>query len=140
MCLTPAGPGPAPAEEAELSQEVPNRAGVRKAGSQCSSARVTRFTAALPFWAVPDGAACPRPGTGRSMTGQDRGDKPMATFDARPIIAAGGQPFSAIMTAVAALGQGEELVVLAQFDPVPLKGVLGSQGLACDAASLGTGD
>lgn len=50
----------------------------------------------------------------------------MATFDARPIIAAGGELFNDIMAAVAALGQDEELVVLAPFDPVPLKGVLGS--------------
>ena len=28
----------------------------------------------------------------------------MATFDARPVIAAGGEPFSDIMTALAALG------------------------------------
>ena len=61
----------------------------------------------------------------------------MATFDARPTIAAGGEPFNDIMAAVAALGQDEELVVLAPFDPVPLRGVLGAQGFACDAASLG---
>lgn len=64
----------------------------------------------------------------------------MATFDARPIIAAGGEPFNDIMAAVAALGRYEELIVLAPFDPVPLKGVLGSQGFTCDAASLGNGD
>ena len=44
------------------------------------------------------------------------------------------------MAAVAALGPDEELVVLAPFDPVPLRGVLGSQGFTCDAASLGDGD
>ena len=44
----------------------------------------------------------------------------MATVDARPIIAAGGEPFDAIMAAVATLGEGEELVVLAPFEPVPL--------------------
>jgi hypothetical protein len=64
----------------------------------------------------------------------------MATFDARPIIAAGGEPFNDIMAAVAAPGQGEALVVLAPFDPVPLKRVLGSQGFTGDAASLGGGD
>ncbi len=58
----------------------------------------------------------------------------------RASIAAGGEPFNDIMAAVAALGQDEELVVLAPFDPVPLKGVLGAQGFACDAASLGNGD
>jgi uncharacterized protein (DUF2249 family) len=57
-----------------------------------------------------------------------------------PIIAAGGEPFNDIMAAVAALGRDEELVVLAPFDPVPLEGVLGSQGFACDATDLGDGD
>ncbi|MGH2931130.1 MAG: DUF2249 domain-containing protein [Solirubrobacteraceae bacterium] len=64
----------------------------------------------------------------------------MATFDARPIIAAGGEPFSDIMAAADALGEGEELVVLAPFDPVPLKGALGSRGFSCDVTSLGGGD
>jgi hypothetical protein len=44
------------------------------------------------------------------------------------------------MAAAAALGRDEELVVLAPFDPVPLKCVLGSQGSTCDAAGLGNGD
>jgi hypothetical protein len=44
------------------------------------------------------------------------------------------------MAAAAALGRDEQLVVLATFDPVPLKCVLGSQGLTCDAADLGNGD
>ncbi|MGH3271638.1 MAG: DUF2249 domain-containing protein [Trebonia sp.] len=64
----------------------------------------------------------------------------MATFDARPIIAAGGEPFNDIMAAVAALGRDEELVVLAPFDPVPLEGVLGSQGFTCDTTDLGDGN
>ena len=64
----------------------------------------------------------------------------MATVDARPIIAAGGEPFDTIMTAVAALDDGEELVVLAPFEPVPLEGVLGSQGFGYEAADLGGGD
>lgn len=64
----------------------------------------------------------------------------MATVDARPIIAAGGEPFDTIMEAVAALGDSEELVVLAPFEPVPLEGVLGSQGFSYDVADLGGGD
>jgi uncharacterized protein (DUF2249 family) len=63
----------------------------------------------------------------------------VATVDARPIIAAGGEPFDTIMTAVAGLADGEELVVLAPFEPVPLEGVLGSQGFSYDA-DLGDGD
>ena len=64
----------------------------------------------------------------------------MATVDARPMIAAGEEPFGTIMAAVAALSDGEELVILAPFEPVPLEGVLGSQGFSYDAAEIGGGD
>jgi uncharacterized protein (DUF2249 family) len=64
----------------------------------------------------------------------------MATFDARPVVAAGGEPFNDIMAAVATLREDEELVVLAPFEPVPLEGVLSSQGFSYDAADLGDGD
>jgi hypothetical protein len=44
----------------------------------------------------------------------------VAAFDARPIIAAGGQPFNHITSAVPTLGDGEKLVVLAPFEHLPL--------------------
>jgi uncharacterized protein (DUF2249 family) len=64
----------------------------------------------------------------------------MATIDARPIVAAGGEPFDTIMLAVATLAENEELVVLAPFEPVPLEGVLSSQGFSYEAVDLGGGD
>lgn len=64
----------------------------------------------------------------------------MATVDARPLIAAGDEPFDLIMAAVAALGAQEELVVLAPFEPVPLEGVLGAQGFSYEAQEIGAGD
>lgn len=64
----------------------------------------------------------------------------MAIVDARPIIASGGEPFETIMTAVSALGPGEDLVVLAPFEPVPLEGVLSSQGFSYEPEDLGDGD
>jgi uncharacterized protein DUF2249 len=64
----------------------------------------------------------------------------MATVDARPTIAEGGEPFDMIMAAVAGLADQEELVVLAPFEPVPLEGVLGSQGFSYEAVDLGDGD
>jgi uncharacterized protein (DUF2249 family) len=64
----------------------------------------------------------------------------MAVVDARPIIAEGGEPFETIMAAVTALGEDEELVVLAPFEPVPLEGVLSSQGFGYEATDLGDGD
>jgi uncharacterized protein (DUF2249 family) len=60
----------------------------------------------------------------------------MATIDARPIIAAGGEPFDAIMAAVATLAEGEDLTVLAPFEPVPLEGVLSSEGFTYDVTEL----
>jgi hypothetical protein len=56
----------------------------------------------------------------------------MATIDARPIIAAGDEPFDLIMATVAALDDGEELIIL--------EGVLGSQGFSYEALELGAGD
>ncbi len=64
----------------------------------------------------------------------------MATVDARPIIADGGEPFDAIMAAVAGLAGDEELEILAPFEPVPLEGVLSSQGFTYEAVELGGGD
>jgi uncharacterized protein (DUF2249 family) len=64
----------------------------------------------------------------------------VAIVDARPIIAAGGEPFDTIMSAVADLAEREELVVLAPFEPVPLEGVLSSQGFSYEVVDLGDGD
>lgn len=64
----------------------------------------------------------------------------MATIDARPIIASGAEPFETIMAAAGALDDGEELVVLAPFEPVPLEGILSSEGFAYEAEDLGGDD
>ena len=64
----------------------------------------------------------------------------MATLDARPIIAAGEEPFDQIMATVAELKDNEEFVILAPFEPVPLEGVLSSQGFTFEAVDLGNGD
>lgn len=64
----------------------------------------------------------------------------MAEVDARPIIAAGAEPFETIMAAVAALADDEDLIVLAPFEPVPLEGVLSSQGYTYEADEIGNGD
>lgn len=64
----------------------------------------------------------------------------MATVDARPIIAAGAEPFEELMAAAGALAEGEDLVVLAPFEPVPLEGVLSSQGFVYEPEAIGGGD
>ena len=76
----------------------------------------------------------------RLTTWYSNTEEPMANVDARPIIAAGGEPFDAIMAAVSTLDEGEELVVLTPFEPVPLEGVLSSQGFTYEAVELGAGD
>lgn len=48
--------------------------------------------------------------------------------DVRPILAAGDEPFDAIMDAAGRVGPDEILVVWAPFEPVPLEGVLAEQG------------
>ena len=60
--------------------------------------------------------------------------------DARPTLAAGGEPFSEIMDAAAEVRPGEVLVVYAPFEPVPLEGVLGEQGFTHVAEQLDDGD
>lgn len=60
--------------------------------------------------------------------------------DARPTLAAGGEPFGEIMAAAGEVGEGEVLVVYAPFEPVPLEGVLGEQGFGYVADELDGGD
>ena len=60
--------------------------------------------------------------------------------DARPTLAAGGEPFEEIMAAAAEVGEGEVQVVYAPFEPVPLEGVLGEQGFSHVADKLENGD
>ncbi|HEY3485962.1 MAG TPA: DUF2249 domain-containing protein [Ilumatobacteraceae bacterium] len=60
--------------------------------------------------------------------------------DARPTLAAGGEPFGEIMEAAGQVAAGEVLVVFAPFEPVPLEGVLGEQGFRHVADQLDSGD
>ncbi len=60
--------------------------------------------------------------------------------DARPTLAAGGEPFAEIMEAAARVAEGQLLVVYAPFEPVPLEGVLGEQGFTHAAEQLDGGD
>lgn len=53
-------------------------------------------------------------------------------LDVRPIINAGDEPFETIMDTVGGL-EDEDLVIVAPFEPVPLEGVLSSQGYTFEA-------
>lgn len=50
-------------------------------------------------------------------------------LDVREILRAKGEPFQVIMDAVSKLGEGDVLQLHTTFDAVPLKKVLGKQGL-----------
>jgi uncharacterized protein (DUF2249 family) len=61
-------------------------------------------------------------------------------LDVRPILRAGGEPFSAIMEAVNGLAAGQSFRLLATFQPVPLYGVLAKKGFDHVAQEIGGGD
>lgn len=61
-------------------------------------------------------------------------------LDVRPILRQGGEPFSAIMEAVAGLAPGQGLRLLATFKPLPLLQVLGARGFESAAREIGNGD
>ncbi|MCC6831503.1 MAG: DUF2249 domain-containing protein [Thermoleophilia bacterium] len=65
---------------------------------------------------------------------------PVKDLDVRPLLAAGTEPFGAIMEAVETLGQGEVLVLRAPFDPRPLHNVLGKRGFAKVSRELAPDD
>lgn len=61
------------------------------------------------------------------------------TIDVRDDIRAGREPFPRIMEAVGRLRDGEQLRVLAPFEPRPLIGVLAMQGFAAKVTELSDG-
>ena len=69
----------------------------------------------------------------------DSGPPEDVVLDVRPTLAAGEEPFDTIMETVASLAPGQALVLLAPFEPVPLEGVLSSQGFEYEAEPLEDG-
>lgn len=62
------------------------------------------------------------------------------TVDVRDDIRRGREPFGKIMQAVATLGQDQDLILIAPFQPAPLFAVLGNQGFSHTARELESGD
>ena len=60
--------------------------------------------------------------------------------DVRPILRAGGEPFSVIMQAVEGLEPGQGVRLFATFKPIPLFGVMGSKGFSHEAIALDDGE
>lgn len=60
-------------------------------------------------------------------------------LDVRPILAAGEEPFAAIMAAVDALEPGESLRLIAPFRPAPLFSVMANRGYAATDRALPDG-
>lgn len=61
-------------------------------------------------------------------------------LDVRPILRNGGEPFQAIMGAVASLCPGEGLKLFATFRPQPLFGVMASRGFDHEVVELDDGE
>lgn len=61
------------------------------------------------------------------------------TFDVRPLLARGEEPFAAIRTRVDALAAGQGVTILAPFMPAPLIELLRSEGFASTMERRGDG-
>src|SRR6478672_11760877 len=61
-------------------------------------------------------------------------------IDVRPILRAGGEPFSVIMSALERLEPGQGLRLYATFKPIPLFGVMADKGFAHSETALGGGE
>ena len=61
-------------------------------------------------------------------------------LDVRPILRDGGEPFGAIMAAVASLTPEQGLRLYATFKPTPLFQALGKKGFSHEAREIGGGD
>lgn len=61
-------------------------------------------------------------------------------LDVRPILRAGGEPFSTIMAVLEQLEPGQGLRLYAPFKPLPLFGVMAEKGFAHEANALDCGD
>lgn len=64
----------------------------------------------------------------------------LVTVDVRETLKSGGEPFSDIMKAVAALKPGQGVKLLAIFKPVPLFSVMASKGFSHSEREIGGGD
>jgi uncharacterized protein (DUF2249 family) len=61
-------------------------------------------------------------------------------LDVRPMLAAGEEPFSTIMSVVDGMSEGERFELVAPFDPVPLYEVLGPRGFHHRTEKRGPGE
>ena len=66
--------------------------------------------------------------------------KRTVTLDVREDIQRGREPFSRIMQTVAGLGAGDDLVIIAPFEPTPLYAVLAQRGFSYQAKEIDSGD
>jgi uncharacterized protein (DUF2249 family) len=66
--------------------------------------------------------------------------KKAVTLDVREDIQRGREPFSRIMQAVTSLGAGDDLVIIAPFEPTPLYAVLAQRGFSYQAQATESGD
>jgi len=62
------------------------------------------------------------------------------TVDVRDDIRAGREPFGRIMDAVGSLRDGQSLVLINVFEPVPLYGIMSARGFEHETDKLPDGD
>lgn len=88
--------------------------------------------AAAPQSAAPASPAAPPAWVGTATVAVE--------FDARPLLARGEEPFSAIMQAAGPVPEGQILRVYAPFDPIPLYDVFARRGFTGWARQIGPDD
>ena len=100
-----------------------------------ADALVRELNEALGLDATPAGAAAQAVGAIVEATATHPPAAPVVEVDVREDLRAGREPFSKIMSAVAALRPGEVLHLRAIFEPAPLFGVLAKRGFAHEAVA-----
>ena len=77
----------------------------------------------------------PKGESGTNISGNDLSKTPLKSdlisFDVRPIIASGSDPFKEIMKRVELLQVGETLEIINSFEPIPLINILKNKGFDC---------
>lgn len=87
-----------------------------------------------------DAASALSPPTGERRAEEAFAEEATAIrLDVRPMLAAGKEPFSAIMAEAARVPEGGALLLDAPFDPVPLRRVLAGKGFASQGRRIAEG-
>jgi uncharacterized protein (DUF2249 family) len=70
-------------------------------------------------------------------TGTPASSRRLTTLDVRPYHVRHEEPFDAIMSAVASLADGQDLILINSFEPTPLLAVMRKRGFASTCTEVG---